>query len=543
MRILYIITSILLFSSVTGCGTAQPLDEAAMERRIDSVIQIGLIDIEEVSLIDTKPDEIALKAMRGVMAADPSLHIEVASRTNKITLLKNKTIIKQMTPNEALRSNSRAETLYWAQASATLILKARKSSPPLRALGEEKLYKLFFKAALDGFDKFSRYEGVKKAGQHRAIRDGFGGLGLQLDDHPLGAVIINLAADAPAHQGGLQQGDIILEVDGIRIKGLSPLLRNKILHGPVGENLNLKINRENYKKALFFTLTRAAIVPNTVSLSFLAFKADDKEMAVIHIENFNSRTAKRVAEAIAEAKSRHTQPSGKTLAGLILDLRDNGGGLLNQAVDTADLFLRQGIITSADGRHPASTQLFSAEHGDIASELPLIILINGRTASAAEIVAAALQDNGRAILVGSSSFGKASIQKVIALPNGGDLILTWARFLAPSGYPLDKHGVLPNLCLTTAATPQEALNDSLKHDSAALKKAFQQRRAQTTTQKSDQTQCPWRPEHMANDQEIYHLGEHILGHLKIYRQLRNAGLPRYMVSRMDQRPNLQTVPQ
>ena len=138
----------------------------------------------------------------------------------------------------------------------------------------------------------------------------------------------------------------------------------------------------------------------------------------------------------------------------MLDLRSNPGGLLDEAVSLADLFLRQGPIVSVVGRHPASRQYFAASGKAPSPDVPMVVLINGGSASASEIVAAALQDAGRAVVIGSSSYGKGSVQTVLRLPNNGELILTWARLMAPSGYPLHRHGVVPTIC--TADLPDDA---------------------------------------------------------------------------------------
>jgi carboxyl-terminal processing protease len=168
------------------------------------------------------------------------------------------------------------------------------------------------------------------------------------------------------------------------------------------------------------------------------------------VHTFNHRTTARVAESLTELQSQ----AGGRLSGLILDLRSNPGGVLDQAVGLADLFLRQGPVISVVGRHPASRQYFVASGRSAAPDVPMIVLINGGSASAAEIVAAALQDAGRAVVVGSTSYGKGSVQTVLRLPDNGELILTWARLLAPSGYTLNRHGVVPTVC--TADLPDDA---------------------------------------------------------------------------------------
>ena len=137
---------------------------------------------------------------------------------------------------------------------------------------------------------------------------------------------------------------------------------------------------------------------------------------------------------------------GAAIKGIVLDLRGDPGGLLDQAVDIADMFLSEGRIITTNGRHPESNQIFDAESGDISGGLPIVVLINGRSASAAEILAVALRDRGRAVLLGSSSYGKGTVQTIIHLPNNGEMILTWARINAPSGQTLHHQGIVPAIC-------------------------------------------------------------------------------------------------
>src|SRR5262249_17465035 len=155
------------------------------------------------------------------------------------------------------------------------------------------------------------------------------------------------------------------------------------------------------------------------------------------------------------AAVRGRSPSG--LRGIVLDLRGDAGGLLDQAVSLADIFIHGGPIAATTGRHPASRQLFQASGASPPAGMPLVVVVNGGTASASEIVAAALQDAGRAVVVGSSSYGKGTVQTVAPLPNGGELTLTWAVLLAPSGYPLNRHGVVPTLCTSDLRDDGEAL--------------------------------------------------------------------------------------
>jgi len=190
----------------------------------------------------------------------------------------------------------------------------------------------------------------------------------------------------------------------------------------------------------------------------------DGDIAVFQIASFNHSTTQRLAEGLAEAQR---QTNGR-LAGIVLDLRGNPGGLLDQAVSLAGLFIHDGPIASTVGRHPASHQYFAAAGDSVAPHLPIVVLINGGSASASEIVAAALQDTGRAVVVGTSSYGKGTVQTVLRLPNDGELIVTWARLVTPSGYFLQTHGVVPTLCTADLGDDANGLETGLQRVAASV---------------------------------------------------------------------------
>ena len=188
------------------------------------------------------------------------------------------------------------------------------------------------------------------------------------------------------------------------------------------------------------TLERRRIVPPTVEARL------EGHTGVIRVSSFNQRTAETVRREVSRLK----RDFPRDLDGYVLDLRDNPGGLLDQAVEVADVLLREGEIVRTRGRHPHSRQQYAASGRDYAEGLPLIVLINGDSASASEVVAAALQDRGRAVVIGTNSYGKGTVQTVYRLPNNGELTLTWSRLYAPTGYRLHGLGVLPNLCTHSA---------------------------------------------------------------------------------------------
>jgi carboxyl-terminal processing protease len=227
------------------------------------------------------------------------------------------------------------------------------------------------------------------------------------------------------------------------------------LRGQVDSDVLLTIERGGAPLPLPIEVTRAHVVPETV-----VYRREGN-IAYLRIYSFNLETADSLRREITAA----AEEIGPGLRGYILDLRGNPGGLLDQAVAVSDLFLEGGRVVSTHGRHPDSHQYFEAGPGDAAGGKPVVVLINGNSASASEIVAAALQDDGRAVVIGTNSYGKGTVQTVIRMPNDGELTLTWARFHAPSGYTLNHLGVLPSICTSTG--PGGADADKLMRELAA----------------------------------------------------------------------------
>ncbi|NMM44152.1 PDZ domain-containing protein [Rhodospirillaceae bacterium KN72] len=387
------------------------------------------------------------------------------------------------------------EPTYWADMVTQAVRQSRIASESFADLPEEDYYETFADAALAGLDRFSRYANPRDAAALKAERVGFGGIGIEIESHPDGARIEQVEPGKPAAAAGLVVGDRIAAIDGSSIRNLPLRTITEKLRGPVDTAVSLTIRRDGLPNPLSVEVGRTQIVPNTVFLSRI------NDHAVIRISSFNERTSKRLAEAVSQARSE----TGTALTGLILDLRGNLGGLLDQAVDSADLFLDAGLISRADGRHPRSHQRFEAEPGDVAEGLPVVVLINGASASAAEILAAALQDHGRAVLVGMNSFGKGSIQTVIDMPNGGELYITWARFMAPSGYALDRLGIMPTVCTSGATDAVTTLNTALSGGPDGARTMLDRRRranaADEKTAKAILSLCPWRP-HASGDIDI-----------------------------------------
>ncbi len=449
---------------------------------------------------------------QGIDAFDPALSVTYDDQTFSFTMEDEVVLQQDFPPLDA-------EPEQWGIAAASAVVALRDHSSIAESARFDDLSEAFFDSALRTLDRYSRYANPVDARQLRAERTGYGGIGIMVESGPDGVVITQVEPSEPATAAGLIVGDRIVTIDGSDVADLEVPEIEDLLRGPVDTAVVLEIERASVPEHLTVAVGRTQIVPNTVFYSL------SNGHAVIRISGFNERTSKRVAEAVGRAFSE----LGSDLAGIILDLRGNLGGLLDQAVDTADLFLSEGMISIADGRHPESHQRFAAEPGEIANGLPITVLINGASASAAEILAAALQDQGRAVLIGMSTFGKGSIQTVIELPNGGELFLTWARFVAPSGYPLERLGVMPSICTSEARDAVQTLNDGLGDGPRGGARLLSERRQVALSDedavRASLEDCPWIP-HSSGDIDKT-LAEMLLDSPTLYRRAVTAGRMRY----------------
>ena len=342
----------------------------------------------------------------------------------------------------------------WGELIANIIATAKQASPRLAAMPSEALETAVFSGMAGALDRFSHYAPPEIARDQRAARDGFGGIGVTLDTTSDTFRVTATAPHSPAELAGIHPEDQIVAIDGVATAGCK---HDEVVHrlrGPIGSSVAVKVLQRGATRPRDLALHRAYVVLPTVTMT------RDGDIAIFRITSFNHSTTSRIAKGLAEAE----KEAGGRLAGIVLDLRGNPGGLLDQAVSLTDLFIHDGPIVSAVGRHPASKQYFAAAGDAVAPNLPIAVLINGGSASASEIVAAALQDRGRAVVIGSSSYGKGTVQTVLRLPNDGELIVTWARLVAPTGYLLQTHGVVPTMCTA-------ALGDSDGSPAAGLQRA------------------------------------------------------------------------
>ena len=315
-----------------------------------------------------------------------------------------------------------------------------------------EVFRKAINAALATLDPHSRYLDVRAQNDHRsAITGSFGGLGMEVDMVDGLVQVVTAIADTPAARAGLQQGDLIVRFDDKPVLGMTLADAISRMRGQPGTPIALTIRRAGREDEFTVSLVRETIRTQALRWSM------EGDVLVLRLASFTSSVATALERAIAEATAVATPRA------VVLDMRGNGGGLLRQAVTTADAFLSAGEIVSLRGRTPGNQRAWQADPAEQLGGIPMVVLIDGRSASAAELVAAALQENGRATVMGQRSFGKGSVQSIISLGAGkGALRLTTATYHGPSGRSVQRTGVGPDIELVTPAgsTPRVARREA-----------------------------------------------------------------------------------
>lgn len=296
------------------------------------------------------------------------------------------------------------------------------------------LLKHAMRGMIDQLDPHSAYLDKAAFSRLQDSSEGrFGGVGIELGLRDGRLVVVTPIDGTPASKAGLEPGDTIVSIDGTPADNLTLQDASDLIRGDPGSELDITVIHRTDQAPRTVTLVRDDLATRSVSHDWLA-----PGYGLLRISQFQQPTARQARQAIAEMKK-------KDLLGLVLDLRNNPGGLLQSAVDVADLFLNEGLVVSTEGRMANAQVSFQASADTPAHEVPLVVLINRGSASAAEIVAGALQDQRRAVLIGSSTFGKGSVQQVIPLGNGEGLKLTTALYFTPSGRSIQAQGVEPDV--------------------------------------------------------------------------------------------------
>ena len=317
-------------------------------------------------------------------------------------------------------------------------------------VSDKKLLEDAIRGMLSGLDPHSAY---LVADEFQELKEGttgqFGGLGIEVSMENGFVKVVSPIDDTPAQRAGIKAGDLIIRLDDKPVKGMSLADAVKSMRGAAGSKILLTIVREGLDTPLKISIIRDVIKTKSVKSKLL-----DKNYGYVRISSFQSATGENLKEGLAALK----KENGGNLNGLVLDLRNNPGGVLNAAVEVSDAFMKNGLIVYTKGRIANSEMRFNAAPDDLIDEAPMVVLINAGSASASEIVAGALQDSKRAIIMGEKSFGKGSVQTILPTSNGSAVKLTTARYYTPSGRSIQAEGIEPDIAL--AQMKLEALEKS-----------------------------------------------------------------------------------
>jgi len=294
-------------------------------------------------------------------------------------------------------------------------------------------------AAIDGvlqsLDPYSSYMSPEVFEEMQTSTSGeFGGLGIEVSMEAGVVKVITPLDDTPAAKAGIKSGDYIVKINGEQVQGKTLMQAVNLMRGPVNSSIEITVRRKGEKKARNFKITREVIEVKSVVSEII-----NNKIGYLRLRAFNENSDKQLKKEILKLEK------NKRLQGYVFDLRNNPGGLLSQAVKISDFFLNDGEIVSTKGRRERENRKFFAKEGDKINGKPLIVLINNGSASAAEIVAGALQDHKRAILLGETSYGKGSVQSIIPLENRGAIRLTISKYYLPSGKSISEIGVSPDI--------------------------------------------------------------------------------------------------
>ena len=363
----------------------------------------------------------------------------------------------------AARPTNPVPHLPWQEANFFAEVYARVRSDYIEARSDEQLMQDAVRGMVVGLDPYSAYLDPKEFDAMRAGTSGeYAGIGIEVSTDDGQLKVLAVIADAPAEQAGMRADDQVIAVDDVPVDPARVQESVERLRGKVGEAVQVRVRRSGTAQPLEFRLVRRKVHVASVKAQTL-----EPGLAYVAINQFNEGTGDELVKTLEQLQRE------RPLRGLLLDLRNNPGGVLESAVAVADVFLEKGVIVTAQGRAADAAFSRSAEPGDLLNGAPVVVLVNGGAASAAEIVAGALKDHKRATLVGATTYGKGSVQSVMPLARGGALKLTTARYLTPSGININGHGIAPDVALTRlSAAPPATPGQAKALDDAEVRMAL-----------------------------------------------------------------------
>ncbi|WP_139016914.1 S41 family peptidase [Commensalibacter intestini] len=410
-------------------NTIQPPPEKDFDQSsYVNVIATALTFLQPRTLDEHSIKQLCLWGLNGLNAIDPSLSVK--EEKGLLNLYKVQNIIYS-TPLPTTPDNIK----LWSQSVVTIWSNAWKNSTTIQSVGAQGIVQAFFDELFDHLDPYSRYVAPSSATTDRDTRDGGeASAGISVIKQGNFFIISSINPNGPSWETGIATGQRLYAVDGKRTAKQSIDTVSKWLRGKEGSPLTLTVGSSTRKRTKVIRIKREAVPPATV----FAFTSDN--IVMLKVTAFSTDTAEEISQYLDQA----TQDM--KIKGLIIDLRGNRGGVLQQAITSAALLLDNGIAATTQGRYDDANHIWAVQGGDLTKGIPIVILVDGHTASAAEILTAALSDHKRAVVIGSTTLGKGLVQTIAQLPDNGELFVTWSRVLAPLGWPLQGLGVMPQIC-------------------------------------------------------------------------------------------------
>lgn len=456
--------AVLLVMACAGTATAQPGPApAAIEPSFSQPLAAAVFTsafgfIAPRTLDPVTVPQLAIWGLRGLTALDPALVPELREDSIRLSTA-DRLVFNGPIPSDQSPAS-------WGELAATVAQAAAVQSDAVRRAGTRGVVRSFFDELFNHLDPYSRYEPPGAADTEREHRSGQAGLGMQVASRGGQIVAASVIPDSPADDAGVRAGDPIVSVDGRTTRGQTAATVAGWIAGAEDTVVRLAW-RGRGGRPRSEAITRALVAPETVVAERIG------AILVIRIAAFSRSTDEQFVSALTVGLGGRSR-----VAGVVVDLRGNRGGLLRQAVAVVDQVVEGGIVAVTAGRNPQASRTWPGGNGpDQAGGRPMIVLVDGRSASAAEIMAAALADSRRAVVVGSSTLGKGLVQTIAPLPDGGELFVTWSRVLAPLGWPIQGLGVLPQVCTSLGQEAVERQVSGLMAGQQDMKAALQRHRA------------------------------------------------------------------
>ncbi|HET9019995.1 MAG TPA: S41 family peptidase [Acetobacteraceae bacterium] len=450
---------LLMFALVPLAARADPasLGRNLNVRLVANMFATTFAFMEPRTLEAVPIPTLAVWALGGLTVLDSRLAPDLHAQGVRLTFA-NRLLVERPAP-------AAGDALAWGETVAVLVHAGWDASAPVRQAGTQGVLRALLVELCGHFDPYTRYVPPAEADADRVHREGIARIGARVVARRDGFALQDVAPDGPAAAAGAHDGDRLLAVDGQSLADTSPATVAALLAGPEGTQVELTL-RSGREVPRSVGVERRLVPPRTVVAERRA------DILVLRVSGFAADTGAQLADALADALD-----SGRRLRGVVIDLRGNRGGLLREAVAAAETLLANGVVAVTAGRDPTAAHSFVAHGVDAAVGLPVVVVVDGTSASSAEILAAALADQHRAVVVGSSTLGKGVVQTIAPLPDGGELFVSWSRVFAPLGWPLQGLGVLPQVCTSLGAVTLERQLARLAHGVQPMAEALSRHRA------------------------------------------------------------------